>query len=180
MKQFYEKLKSCAGFTLGEVMATTIILLLATSIIAAGLPLAQRAYYDVVDTANAEVLLSTTVTALRDELSMAKDVKIEGSDISYKKYNITDANKISNSSGTDGIQVYDPRDNTNTEHVRPLVSKAAKTKNLYTTYTIDATTNTTASVRSNGYITLTVTVKKDGSPDPASATVTIRLLNDKS
>lgn len=71
-----KKLKSQAGMTLGEVLISVLILLMLTAIVAEGIPLAQRAYYKVVDSANAQVLLSDTLTVLRDELSMTSSVPV--------------------------------------------------------------------------------------------------------
>lgn len=60
-----------AGFTLVEMLAAMAVLLLASAIVAAGVPAATQAYIAAVDNANAQVLLSTTTTRLRDELSVA-------------------------------------------------------------------------------------------------------------
>ena len=71
MKQLKRKLHSQGGFTLTELFATIVILLLVAGIVAGGVPAAARAYEQVVDGANAQLLLSTTMTVLRDELSQA-------------------------------------------------------------------------------------------------------------
>jgi len=67
------------GFSLAELLLAIAIMLLATSIVVAGIPAAVSAYRKVVDVANANVLLTTTATCLRDELDMATDVKISKS-----------------------------------------------------------------------------------------------------
>lgn len=59
------------GFTLVELLATMAILLLVGSIAATGIPVAQKAYTVAVDMSNAQILLSTCATSLRDELSVA-------------------------------------------------------------------------------------------------------------
>lgn len=71
------------GFTLAETLLAVLILLMVSSIVAAGIPSASRAYEKVVLTSNAEVLLSTTVSMLRNELGTAMDVKANGSEITY-------------------------------------------------------------------------------------------------
>ena len=71
------KLKEKRGFTLAEMLITMLILLMVSSVVAMGVPSAVRAYSKVVDAANAQLLLSTTVTQLRRELSLAKGVKLE-------------------------------------------------------------------------------------------------------
>ncbi len=67
------------GFSLAELLLTIAIMLLATAIVVAGIPSAINAYRKVVDVANAQVLLTTTATCLRDELDMATDIKISKS-----------------------------------------------------------------------------------------------------
>lgn len=71
-----QRLKSRAGFTLAETLLAVLILLLVSTIVATGIPVAKDAYQKVVVAANAQLLLSTTATALRDELGTAWDVKI--------------------------------------------------------------------------------------------------------
>ncbi len=53
-----------------------LILLLVSSVIAAGIPAATNAYKSAVDGANARALLSTTVNALRGELSTSWGVEV--------------------------------------------------------------------------------------------------------
>lgn len=70
------KLKGNKGFTLAETLLAVLILLLVSGIVAAGVPAAKNAYEKVVLGANAQVLLSTTLTALRDELGTAREVAV--------------------------------------------------------------------------------------------------------
>lgn len=66
-----KKLKNAGGFTFTEVLVAVLILVMIT----AGLmPAALHAYQNAVDAANAHVLLTETVNALRSELSTAWDV----------------------------------------------------------------------------------------------------------
>ena len=78
-------MKSAAGFTLAETLLAVVILLLASSIVGAGMPAAVKAYRNAIDAANAQVLLSATVNALRSELTTARDVTVE-SDTNIIKY----------------------------------------------------------------------------------------------
>ncbi|MBQ8110358.1 MAG: hypothetical protein IJ124_09400 [Clostridia bacterium] len=71
------KLKSASGFTLAETMLAVLIMLLVATIMANGIPVAQSAYEKVVLSANAQSLLSTTITTLRDELGTAWDVVLD-------------------------------------------------------------------------------------------------------
>lgn len=65
-----------AGFTLAEMLVALLILLMVSSVVAAGIPVAVRAYTKVTRSANAEVLLSTSVSALRDQLGTARDITV--------------------------------------------------------------------------------------------------------
>lgn len=71
VKRALKKLNRTQGFTLSETLVAVVILVM---ISAAALPAALNAYKNAVDAANAQVLLSTTVNALRDELSTAWNV----------------------------------------------------------------------------------------------------------
>ena len=121
----FKKLKNNKGFTLAEVLAALLILLLMTAIVAAGIPVAARVYTKAVDAANAQVLLSTTVTELRYMLSKASEITVEGnvikfSDDTYGKM------QIANSSG---IELTYANGTT-----RKIVSDEAATKNLTNSY----------------------------------------------
>ncbi len=74
------KLKDRSGFTLAEMLMTTLILLMVSAVVAGGVPSAANAYFKIVDAANAQILLSNTVTSLRSELAVAANVETEGSD----------------------------------------------------------------------------------------------------
>lgn len=82
MKTVLKKLNKGSGFTLSEMLIAVVILVMITASV---LPAAVTAYKNAVDAANAQVLLSTTVSALRSELSTAWDVKTsDGTTITYK------------------------------------------------------------------------------------------------
>lgn len=86
-----EKAVGHSGFTLAETLIAILILLMVSSVVAAGIPAASNAYYKVVDGANAQVLLSTAATALRDELATARDLEVgngsSGTSTSITYYN---------------------------------------------------------------------------------------------
>ncbi len=75
------KKRNRAGFSLAETLMAVLILLLASAIVAAGMPMAREAYEKAIDAANAQTLLSTTVTMLRAELCEAADVETESQTI---------------------------------------------------------------------------------------------------
>lgn len=68
--------KSASGFTLAETLICVLILLMVSAVVAAGIPSASNAYRKVVVASNAEVLLSTALTTLRNELGTAEDINI--------------------------------------------------------------------------------------------------------
>ncbi len=73
-----KRLREERGFTLLELLVSTFVLLLATSIVATGIPVARNAIMRLVDTANARTLLSTTTTVLRDQLGFANSITPSG------------------------------------------------------------------------------------------------------
>ena len=83
MTTAFRKLNQQNGFSLAEMLVAILILLMVSSVVAGGVPAASNAYSKAVDAANAQVLLSTAATALRDELGTAKNVSIEETTIRY-------------------------------------------------------------------------------------------------
>lgn len=63
-----------SGFSLSETLIAILILLMVSAIVAGAIPTASNVYIKTVDAANAQLLLSTTITKLRDEFSTAKRV----------------------------------------------------------------------------------------------------------
>ena len=66
-----------SGFTIAETLVAVLILLMVSSVVAAGIPAAKSAFEKVVVGANAEILLSTSVASLRDQLAAADRVTVE-------------------------------------------------------------------------------------------------------
>lgn len=79
-----KKLKSRKGFSLTEVLVAVLIMAMVTGVVAAGMPAAIDAYHNIVDLANAQLLLTTTTSALRNELDLARDIKINGKTIDFR------------------------------------------------------------------------------------------------
>lgn len=86
------KITDKKGFTLAESLVAILIMLMVSSIMVAGIPAAKNAYDKVILRSNAEMTLSTAIHALRNELSVARDIEIDE----------TDQTKITYSSGTYG------------------------------------------------------------------------------
>ena len=83
MTAAFRKLKQQNGFSLAEMLVAVLILLMVSAVVAGGVPAASNAYSKAVDAANAQVLLSTAATALRDELGTARNVSISGKTVRY-------------------------------------------------------------------------------------------------
>ena len=125
------KLKSRHGFTLAEVLMAVLILLMVSSVVAGGVPVAANAYYKVVDAANAQMLLSTTVTKLRRELAFASDVYPKSGVV--ESYTNGESGQISKPISDDtGIKLEWGDDDD--KHQEPLVREAAATKGMYAAF----------------------------------------------
>ena len=132
------------GFSLGEMLAALLILLLVSGILAAGIPAAARAYNDTVDAANAQILLSTAMATLRDELGNASDVKnVDGSttELEYtssygvpSKVSTTMTKTVEDEEGNETATTETGIFITIGDTTRPLVSKRAANMNLTVTY----------------------------------------------
>lgn len=141
-----------AGFSLTEMLVTLLILTLASTLMATGIPVAVDTYQKTVNSANAQVALSTTVTVLRSELGSATELKPDGDVLYYRCSEGTWASITNAELDEDGEPVYrclvksffseDPATEelspiTTTEGEKsvqvsyPLISDAAVTEPLY-------------------------------------------------
>ena len=137
LQKLRTRLKNSSGFTLSELLITLLILLMVTVVMAAGIPSALRALYKVEDSSNAQVLLSMAVTRLRDELSTASEVKVDGeTTITYTTESGSKSKLTAETAGDDlGINLQEYADVfPDGEYKHLLVSDAAANKNLYVTY----------------------------------------------
>jgi len=93
-------LRSQKGFSLTELLVTLVLVGLITTAVAGGIAMVARSYTRVVDRADAEQLLSTTVSRITDELSFAEPYN------ATKPVNVTDENKtVEFVSGLTGMRV---------------------------------------------------------------------------
>ena len=67
------------GFSLAETMVAILIMSFVGLIVTVGMMTALSVYGRIMDRANAELLLSTTLIELRDELDRAEEVVVDGS-----------------------------------------------------------------------------------------------------
>ena len=134
-----QKLKSRVGFTLAETLVTVLILLMVSSVVAAGIPAAKNAYEKVVRSANAEVLLSTSVSELRKNLVTAQNVTADENGVLTFYSGDGEINKRiypdPENNGVLKVQEYIGfEEGGTTATPRQLVTDAASTRDLYVTY----------------------------------------------
>ena len=72
-----KKLKSNSGFTLAETIIAVGLVLIVSGMLVTGLPRAMTAYQNIVDSADAHTLISTTMIELRDKLVFARNLEIQ-------------------------------------------------------------------------------------------------------
>lgn len=119
------------GFTLVETLVTVIILLILTAVATRVISTAVSNYREIVDGANAQLLLSTTISELRDELTMSTEISCDednGYIISYTSSRTGDINTISNSANGLWLTEYSG------DEERLLVSRHAANMNLKCSY----------------------------------------------
>lgn len=73
-----KKLSGAGGLTLVEMMAAVVILILLGLLLNTGLQMAVSTYRSIVAQSEVELLLSTAVDALADDLRYARDVEADG------------------------------------------------------------------------------------------------------
>ena len=154
MKQKNQK-RNRGGFTLAETLIAVLILTMVAGIVAGGIPAARNALDKAVDTSHSQLLLSTTMTSLRNELATASSITCASETVNEDGSVAEDpaARKIISyvdSSGAvctlqsedDGIYVEkeaSPDISSGVNHPRIphrlLVSEQAATKNLYAAFT---------------------------------------------
>lgn len=73
-----KKLNQEAGFTLVEMLAATMVLILLTMMLGTGLQMTVRGYQKVTAQSEVDLMLSTIMDALVDDLRFAQDYSAEG------------------------------------------------------------------------------------------------------
>lgn len=102
------KIANKAAFTLAETLVAILIMLMVSGIMVAGIPAARDAYVGVTASSNAQILLSTAVSALRNELGTAGSVQStdNGKSVTFYNSNTHTFSKISKRS-SDGMIMYE-------------------------------------------------------------------------
>ena len=141
--------KNNKGFSLTELLVAVLILSMVSAVVAGGIPVAKDAYEKITVSANAQVMLSTTISALRNELCTASDLSVEEVPkpkwVRYYNPSISNYSKISIGKSND--ETYQEKDTILIKHfsdkepkegekdnTRTLVSKAIGDGKLYVTY----------------------------------------------
>ena len=135
-----KKTRNCKnGFTLAETLLAVLILLMVSGIVAAGVPAAKNAYEKVVLASNAQILLSTTVAELRDEIGTAWGVEVKDGKVYYFSASTGAKTVLSVEGDPESIQIKDYAFSIQDEadgdddpfgKRRPLVSNSAASKNI--------------------------------------------------
>lgn len=179
-KSMHKLIKSQGGFTLTELLATIIVVTLATTMVAAGIPSAIESYGKMVDSSNAQSLLSTTTTILREELAMSTEVEMVDGTISYTSDESGRTNTISIKASGEGVvhpgEIMISLDGADPTPLAPLGASSGKdTGELYVTCTGIELDETNTVVTFSG-----IKVNKDKYDQPlASAdTYSIRLISN--
>lgn len=151
MRSHRLKLNSRSGFSLTELLVAILILSMVSAVVAGGIPVAKDAYEKVTVSANAQVMLSTAISALKNELCTATDITIpggtkdeatgvvNGTTIRYFSPSIQNYSTISMGKTTDdeinNILLTQYADyTTDTSNKRRLVTRSAGDTILYVTY----------------------------------------------
>ena len=76
--------RDTGGFTLTEMLVTILIMVLASTLLATGVPVAIDTYQKTVNSANAQVALSTTLTVLRSEFGTSTQIMTIDGKVYYR------------------------------------------------------------------------------------------------
>ena len=77
MRISLRKIDNKKGFSIAELLVAILILSMVSIVVAGGIPVARDAYYKITVSANAQVMLSTAISSLRNEIGTASAVYLE-------------------------------------------------------------------------------------------------------
>lgn len=89
-----KKLNSQSGLTVVELLAATVVLMLLGLMLNTGLQTALSTYRAIVAQSELELLLSTAVDALADDLRYARDVSVEDTSFTYTSDSFGEGTKL--------------------------------------------------------------------------------------
>ena len=187
MRKLIIKRNNRKGFSLTELLVAVLILSMVSAVVAGGIPVARDAYEKITVTANAQVMLSTAISALRNELCTANvetPVPSEGTTkIRYYSPSIGNYSEIyvpvEDNPGHDAytektILIKQFANSSTGTKVRPLISKTLGEDKLYVTYDTVSYENKNNTVTFGG---LKVTDLKGKEYAKVSTPVKIRLID---
>ena len=136
-----------------------LILLLVSTIVATGIPAARNAYEKVVVAANAQSVLSTVLSALRNELGTAREVdcKSKSGPIVYRSAKTGMSTRIFNGSDTIMVEEFAKPGEENTDYQHSLVPAAVYAGDI--TGKLVISYSDVSYDKAAGIITLSVSVK---------------------
>lgn len=170
MKYLFEKKMNKKGFTLSETLASVLILILVVTIIGGGIVVVKNAYQRITLKANAQVLMSTAITKVSDELKFAEN--IEGTDTptfvsGNNSYKMSFVNGDGTADNLGIMEAYATGDST--QNIQ-LLSTKTMTDGLVPSITYNYSSD-------DKLFTATIEVKKDGTT-VSKQTITVRPLNE--
>ena len=78
------RIRNTTGFSIAELLVAILILSMVSTVVVGGIPVARDAYNNITVAANAQVLLSTAINSLRNELGTSPDVyRVSSNEIEY-------------------------------------------------------------------------------------------------
>lgn len=123
--------KNKKGFTLAETLLVVLLILIVSGILASGIPTVIRVYHNITDASNAQALISTTMTELRDKIALATDIKNGATPSSELNFVSEDGREYTLTSTKEGLYL---DDHTSSEYgeknSRLLVTDSAAARNL--------------------------------------------------
>ena len=159
------KLADSRGLTLVESLCTVVILILLGLMLNTGLNLAVKTYHDATAGSETQLLLSTAVAALSDELRYARSVQVDGDRLkSYNSTSYGDNVTITYDTGYDTGQIF-------VGGMR-LLPAGAYRNGLYEVTQLDITYTDASSL-----FTIFLKVAEAGGTISAETTVTVRCLD---
>lgn len=173
-----KKLKSGRGFTVVEMLAAAVVLILLGLMMNTGFQMALRTYRSITARSELDLLLSTAVDALADDLRYARNVSGEGTGFTYR----------SDSFGENASFTVDTSDTSDTKGqilangLRVLSTGAYGLNGAYRVSDLEITAHTGDDGEVTFTIELTVETTDAGSPMRASTPaggITVRCLNRK-
>lgn len=135
MKAMFQKLHTEQGMSLGEALATTLIMSFVMIGIATGVTAGVRVYHQITERAEAQTLLATNIAALSEYLEKGHDITTTADTISigYSEVSGTKVLIQNKAEGKDSgiyVQYYDS-DGEADGSMEPLISTKSNTSGLY-------------------------------------------------